>query len=104
MRTIARQVVGSSGDEERDPASRATEENRGAAVLVTCRCPVVGTPVHSSGTRLTLTLGGGPRDPPKPDVYRHTDTDTGHAVSVVGPVLAAAPRHASSSAGRLEVK
>ena len=24
---------------------------------------LVGTPVHSSGTRLTLTLGGGPRDP-----------------------------------------
>ena len=66
MRTIARQVVGSSGDEERDPASRATEENRGAAVLVTCRCPVVGTPVHSSGTRLTLTLGGGPRARDRP--------------------------------------
>ena len=61
MRTTARQVVG-SGDEERDPASRATELRRIAAAASTVLSPAfVGTPVHSSGTRLTLTLGGGPR-------------------------------------------
>ena len=31
-----------------------------------CSCRVVGTPVHSSGTRLTLTLDGGLKRPPRP--------------------------------------
>ena len=44
---------------------RKTPASRGAPkhwqMFSSC---LVGTPVHSSGTRLTLTLGGGPRDPP----------------------------------------
>ena len=52
-------------DQGIDPASRVTEAS--ADVLVEgCRVLSERRSTLSSGTRLTLTLGGGPRDPSPP--------------------------------------